>query len=319
MLRSNLKVRFVDSDNDRYLMSGESLEKAIGERTAAILCEVYGLRYSASVVDGDSSGRQNARIWDMAMCIPRAEDFLRLAPRDVAVVSFGLGKCLYAGWGGLLVTRNSALAARVRGLRDELASNVTIATRFRHGVEVIARTAAHNRLLYGLCRAVADRRYRASAPPAEATPPTPFCPIQAELSRDWTEPMTPLNRRVAFANVRDAAKSEVLARRKSEVYLDCLEAAGVTQGIDRRSLPQSHFPIRVAARIRNKLRQYLARRGIDTATYFPFPKELQRSEFPLAAQAADEVVLLPLGPCIREGEVTTVARHVGEGLKELAP
>ena len=130
--------------------------------------------------------------------------------------------------------------------------------------------------------------------------------------------MSPLNRKLAMANLARLEERHELRRRQAAEYYRCLEPAGLIRGFDMESLPESHFPVRIAAKARNDLRRYLARRGIDTATYFPFPRGLQPAQYPNAARAAGEVILLPLGRCIREGEIKTVARHVLEGLRQIA-
>ena len=48
--------------------------------------------------------------------------------------------------------------------------------------------------------------------------------------------------------------------------------------------------------MRNTMCDCLRSCGIDTSILFPFPVELSRDSYPHAAEAADEVVTLPLGP-----------------------
>ena len=320
MQLSGLQVRFIDSDPYGYLMDAEDLRKAADGPSAIVLSETYGLRYRTSgAAAGDKSPRI-VRIWDMAMCVPRPADFRRLEAEDVAVLSFGLGKCLYAGWGGLLLTRSSELAARVRDLRDRWMTPDTRANHLRHGLEVLARTAAHNRSLYGFGRTLADwrsRRAQTFTIPASSAAST-LVPSEADLPREWVEPMTPLNRRLAMANLTRAAEGLDLRHRQAAEYFRHLKPLDLISGIDMESLPDSHFPIRVASKARNALRRYLLCRGIDTGTYFPFPRGLQRANYPNAARASDEVILLPLGRSIREGEATKIARHVTEGLSRVA-
>ena len=315
---SGLPVRFIDSGPCGYLMNSDDLRKATEGPSAVVLCEIYGLRYCTHGADDSDSRPPITRIWDMAMCVPQPDDFRRLESNDVAVVSFGLGKCLYAGWGGLLVTQNAELAARVRGLRDQLITKETRAIRAARGLEVFVRTVAYNRFLYGFGRMLADwRNRRAWNSQALESAAAPGIQVEAKLSREWIEPMTALNRKLAMANLAHAAEKRALRRRQAAEYCRCLEPLGVIRGFDRESLPESHFPIRVAANARSGLRRYLARRGIDTGTYFSFPRGLPRATYPGAAQASDEVILLPLGGCICEDEVPMVAKHVMEGLKRI--
>jgi dTDP-4-amino-4,6-dideoxygalactose transaminase len=69
--------------------------------------------------------------------------------------------------------------------------------------------------------------------------------------------------------------------------------------------------------VRNRMCDYLRGRGIDTSTLFPFPVDLSRDCYPHAAEAADEVVTLPLGPTIGLHEVRMVSRCVKDGLRRL--
>lgn len=320
MQRSGLPVQLLDSMPCSYLMDVDDLRETTAERPSAIvLCETYGLRYCLRSAAFCGNRPPLTRIWDMAMCIPQSDDFCRLEDNDVAVVSFGLGKCLYAGWGGLLLTQKPELAARVRELRNALVAKETRSIRLRHGIEVLVRTTAHTRWLYGFGRALADwRGWRTwNAPVVKLSPASPCVPFEAELPGEWGEPMTPLNRKLAMANLAHAANSHELRRRQAAAYERCLESASLIRGFDVESLPESHYPIRVAARARNELRRYLASRGIDTATYFPFPGGLERANYPNAARASEEVILLPLGRCIREDEVPMVARQVREGLRQI--
>ena len=160
MQRSGLPVRLLDSEQGGFLMSADDLCKAAEGPSAVVLCETYGLRYSLPGAALGGARPPFMRIWDMAMCIPLADDLRRLETNDVAVLSFGLGKCLYAGWGGILLAQNAELAGRVRQRRDQLLAQETRAVRLRHGLEVLASVAAHNRLLYGFGRRLADWRNR---------------------------------------------------------------------------------------------------------------------------------------------------------------
>jgi dTDP-4-amino-4,6-dideoxygalactose transaminase len=268
------------------------------------------------------------------MCIPQAADFQRLTANDCAVVSFGLGKCLYAGWGGLLLTQNSEQASRVRELSRRMVAEDSLSNRCRHAFEVLARTTAHLRILYGLGRKLADWRNRPSTrspvvqqPAPEEMPQQPMIDPDRSRgqgrSREWREPMTTLNRKLARRNLIVAEEAIDLRRRQAEIYRRILEPSKTLFVAGSESLPQSHFPIGIASGMRSEFRRLLASEGIDTGTYFPFPRSLQRSIYPNASRAADEVVLLPLGPCVSQREVEVIAKRAlkisGQILKQGVP
>lgn len=312
MRLSGLPVGFIDSERDGYLMRADELCSAARTRKAIVLGEIYGLRYPKCDPALGGPDAPHIRIWDMAMCLPGAEDFTRLRTDDIAVISFGLGKCLYAGWGGLLLARSSGLAEKVRAMRRQCVGMETRKVCLRHALQVLASAAVHNRFLYGTGRKAAEWRNRRAAGASHAAGAPPGGEMKTDLSREWAEPMTPLNRKLALANLRSAAESQELRRRKAAAYYRLLKSSGLVFGIGADSLPESHFPIRVAASVRNRLRQQLARRAIDTATYFSLPRGIQARDFPNAAQASQEVILLPIGRSIRETEIAEVARLVSE-------
>jgi dTDP-4-amino-4,6-dideoxygalactose transaminase len=98
-----------------------------------------------------------------------------------------------------------------------------------------------------------------------------------------------------------------------------LAAATAREGVvlpftDPRSEPVFHqYVVRVARR--DELRQYLTEQRIGTEIYYPIPLHLQSSlaslgykagDFPVAEQAAAEVLALPMYPELREDEQQTV-------------
>jgi len=71
-------------------------------------------------------------------------------------------------------------------------------------------------------------------------------------------------------------------------------------------------------RTRNALQAHLAARGIDTLIHYPLPIPRQPAlastspaECPLADQACNEILSLPLHPCLSEAEVDHIAAAVG--------
>jgi dTDP-4-amino-4,6-dideoxygalactose transaminase len=128
--------------------------------------------------------------------------------------------------------------------------------------------------------------------------------------------MTPLNRKLAMHNLRNAIGNIAFRRRQAEIYYRSLVAPGIVRGPGNNGLPQSHFPIRLQPAVRDRMCDFLRGRGIDTSKLFPFPCGLARNSYPHASEATDEVVTLPLGPSITLDEVKLVAECVKDGLRE---
>ncbi len=119
------------------------------------------------------------------------------------------------------------------------------------------------------------------------------------------------------------------ARRREHArqYLAAFAAAGAVLPVEppRHEHAWHLFVIRV--RQRDRLRQFLESRGVGTQVHYPVPPHLQpayvelamgRGKFPITEAIHDEALSLPLGPHLREEEVTYVAEQVIAGLRSIA-
>lgn len=318
MLLSGAALRFTDTSPGGFLMDTSNLPVMPRTPYALILSDIYGIPCNRET-SATGGGLPAVRIWDMAMSIPQPEVLSRMSSNEVALMSFGLGKCLYSGWGGVLLSNNSHLAGCIRQLRDDWISEETSTVRVRHALSLLSRTAVHKRCLYGSSRAVANwwNARGKNASHQMGAMPSPNAHVIKSLPPEWTEPMTPLNRKIALDNLQLAPVSCALRQRQAEEYYRRLGPLGVVRGVSEEALPQSHFPICIAPIARNRVRQYLRQRGVDTATLFPFPKMLRRAEYPHTARASNEVVLLPLGGQIGLSEVVAVAECVKDVLHRI--
>jgi hypothetical protein len=178
---------------------------------------------------------------------------------------------------------------------------------------------SHERHLYRLYKTAISLRDEQGQTSATHRPALQFAPGQGAnaLPAEWTRPTTGLNRRLALYNLQTSGQNAELRRRQAEIYSKCLVESGILRGPRSNALPQSHFPIRLSSSVRDKMCDYLRGRGVDTSAFFPFPGGLGRDRYPNAAEAADEVVTLPLGPNIRLDKVQMVSRWVKDGLRAL--
>lgn len=329
MALSGARSRLVDSAPDSFLMSSEEIKAAAEPGYTLVLSEVYGIPYDLKILPPVYKGGPGVRILDMAMNIPSQERMKQLEALDVALFSFGWGKPMYAGWGGIACFQDLELAGKVRETRDRWIAPESFGFRFLRGCSTLLQVVINQQCLYGLwheqhlyriCKNVSslqneqgppstaneDFRYPASHLTAQALPP------------EWTRPMTALNRKLALYNLRHSVQNAELRRSQAEIYSRSLVESGIVRGTGSENLPQSHFPIRVPPAIRDKMGDYLRGRGIDTSTLFPLSAGLSQDRYPHAAEAADEVITLPLGRNITMDEVRMVSQRVKDGLQALA-
>jgi dTDP-4-amino-4,6-dideoxygalactose transaminase len=262
-----------------------------------VLSEVFGYRYSHSdrprfLRDAD------LRIFDMAMCIPTATDMQRLIDRDVALISFGLGKSLYAGWGGMAFTRDHRMAARMREQRDQdLRSNSTMGN-VRQVARVWLRTFAHSAWLYKFSRRIVESRSVVSDDEGNSQ-----TAASESLTPEWSNSPTNFHLKLASENLKQSALFISDRREYAEIYRTELShlahvAAPGTQGwltlLPDTPAALSHFCLRVHSSLRDPLRQYLWRHGIDTSILFPFPEGADSDQLQNTHRLTRQIIGLPL-------------------------
>jgi len=279
----------------------DGLNGAVREGSAVVLSEVFGHRWKQPELPRGLPGA-SLRIFDMAMCIPTAGDLERLADRDVAVVSFGLGKSLYSGWGGMAFTKDDGMAASLREQRHHDLHGHKQLSEFRRNTLIWLRTLAHSRWLYRLSRRAAERRaaeHSANTQPSVTSEPE----SQECLSRDWWHTPTSLQMQLAHRNLRRSAAMAAERIDSGNVYRSelgrlCggsrLGRGGCLRLPPENSHALSHFCLRVNPRLRDQLRQHLWQAGIDTAILFPFPDAGCREQLPNASGLTNEILGLPL-------------------------
>lgn len=286
---------------------------------AVVLSEVFGHRFPQS----DSQRllrRASLRIFDMAMCIPTAGDLERLTDRDVAVVSFGLGKSLYAGWGGMAFTKDAGMAASLREQRHRDLHEHTQISEFRRNALIWLRTLAHSRWLYRLSRRAAERRAAEHASTAQLSVPSNLESLE-RLSRDWWHTPTPLHLKLAQRNLRRSAA--MAAERidsgrlyRSELRRLCDDDRSGRDGWFRLPAENlhalSHFCLRVNPEHRDQLRQHLWQAGIDTAILFPFPEGHCRKQLPNAAALTNEILGLTLSNGLGQHHIRGICALVAD-------
>lgn len=311
MVRSAGQVRLIDTDAKSFLMDPVRLAAEQSGNCAIVFCEIYGYPYHPRVALNHVHATPRLRIIDAAMTVPVPEIFARLQRNDFAVLSFGLGKCIYAGWGGMGLTHDDALANEVRKQRDARLQNGDLMLSLRRWSAVLLRTLAHARVLYGPARRLSNitsGHMKTTLPPTRE--PCVFSPgwyDNENLAQEWRLPSTALDRRLIVRNLtysdRLSEQRLALARRYQENL----------SGVASIALPPpspyalSHYTIRVSPTYRQTMRTALWRSGVDTGTYFGFPSYLSQHEFPYASRLSREVLNLPLDASLTQEDVDYIS------------
>ncbi|MEZ6058856.1 MAG: DegT/DnrJ/EryC1/StrS family aminotransferase [Planctomycetaceae bacterium] len=307
--RSGRSLQLLDCRPDGFLMNVNSAPVDSADY-GVVLSEVFGHRFQREL---DSALIQNARlrIIDMAMAIPDRRDLRRLRDQDVAVISFGLGKSLYSGWGGMAFTHDDIVAGYLRRSRDRSMTRQQFARSFLQETALGIRTAAHQSAVYGMLRTLSQRR-QASAARAGHQPATSRAPLTDDLSPEWWHRPTKLSLRLTAANIRRAAEFE---RRRCELAgIYSRELSRLDGSVLRLPATESHglshYSIRTSSLNRDSLRQHLWSAGIDTATLFPFPADCHPAWFPHTSRLCSEIINLPLSHQLTTSQVGQICEQI---------
>lgn len=291
-------IEFVDCADSSFLMDTTGRPKS---GSAVILSEMFGQRFSQTSLSQPMVAELDMRVFDMAMSIPTATDMQRMRARDITVLSFGLGKSLFAGWGGLAVTHSTNVAKALSQQRDQDLQSASFLKQSISHAKIWARTAAHQPSIYGPLR----RSRRQSSAAANE-------PCFSNTTHEWLRDTTSINCQLAFDNLRQADVWADQRRRLSEQYFHQLQPIA-----DRIQLPaasldaHSHFCVRVPSTAREAIIEQLWNCGTDVGTLFPFPDNLcTPGDFPNAQQASCEVVNLPVSNQLSTAQVRNIAKTV---------
>ena len=140
----------------------------------------------------------------------------------------------------------------------------------------------------------------------------------------WNSRLDGIQAAVLEVKLRRLPAGNALRRDLAALYHQRFQAAGLAaattaEGLvlpwtDPRAEPVFHQYV-LRAPQRDALRAHLTERGIGTEIYYPLPLHQQESlrhlgyhpgDFPIAEQAAEEVLALPIFPELREDELDTV-------------
>ena len=322
MLGSGMRTRFVEPEGGSFLPSAAALRANAEPGCALVVSELYGMENGGDLLSALDDMSPAICILDAAMGIPDSARLRALRPRDVALVSFGMGKSQCAGGGGIALFADRALASRVRAARDVMLAESGARQSLKDDLKFLAGLALRSRPLARHAAALRASAGRVPAPPATATPgaPAPSGAASAPrvwLSPEWTHRLTRAQRRLVARNLAAAPRSASLRREQAATYLRHLQPLGITAGVAAQALPQSHFPIRVPAAQREPLRAKLHAAGFDTGDEFPISGALRARDYPRAYEVSREVITLPMGERVSVREIETLCDVIAAALAQM--
>jgi dTDP-4-amino-4,6-dideoxygalactose transaminase len=308
ILEAGASMRLLDCQPGSFLVAEEQYASAPSEVNAVILCELFGHTFDLPRVRHSLPSSVELCIVDMTMTVPTPRLMERLADRDVAIVSFGIGKSMYAGWGGMLLTQNSAIAKELRKQRSIAQAHPGKRVAFLNGKTFLIATIQSNRVVYSLATRSFEtfQSIRGKKESSEAK----MAPPGAVRSAEWWQSPPSLNRALILCNIAKAETYHHLRCRNERLFRDAFS------GLRGLTLPPlsdgalSHFTILVPPSLRSPAQKALQRQGVGTWDHYPFPDYLDPALFPESFQTSGRILNLPIGNKVTTRQVQWIADRV---------
>ncbi|MCX5970693.1 MAG: DegT/DnrJ/EryC1/StrS family aminotransferase [Coprothermobacterota bacterium] len=306
ILEAGASMRLLDCQPGSFLVAEEQYASLSTEACAVILCELFGHTFDLPRVRRSLPSSVELCIVDMTMTVPTPHLMERLADRDVAIVSFGIGKSMYAGWGGMLLTKNGAIAEELRKQRSIAEMKQGKRVFFLNGKIFLIAAIQSNRVLYSL----ATRSFEAFQAIRGKKESSGMEDPSAVRSAEWWQSPPSLNRALIMCNIAKAETYHLLRRRNERLFREAFS------GLRGVTLPPpsdgalSHFSILVSPSLRSPAQRALKRQGVGTWDHYPFPDCLDPALFPESFQTSQRILNLPIGNKVTTGQVKWIADRV---------
>jgi dTDP-4-amino-4,6-dideoxygalactose transaminase len=285
VVRSGIPFSLLDNAPDRLLPAEDAIMSRVTDNTIVLLCELYGLNFSADLFE---SLKDTVKIHDLAMTVPDKQTLNRLGENDIALLSFGIGKCLFAGSGGMVLTNNDSFADFFRSVTFY---NRGFMQALKKDIDTFLRVFVHQNSLYAFAR----QRMNRPRPTGQAATTTDYpaawsAPIN---DVDYTHLPTAITRSLIRYNLSRAAAYITKRKALEHTYRERLKSSAGLPLPNRSVL--SHFPLLVPGAIsRNEIADRLWQSGYDCAKLYRLGAYITPTEFPNSHIASARILCLPL-------------------------
>lgn len=312
ILRAGSELITADIEHDSFLLESKAIK--LLNYQSLVLSEIYGYTYDLNLWELTDS-LPGIRIIDMAMTVPSLHHFQRLRCTDFAVLSFGTGKCLYAGYGGIGFSHDKDLVREVRQWRDKHIEKETLLLFIKHSLEIISRNLLREPSIYGFYFKKHTLKHLIKNEDGIILDQLDY--VKQPPSKEWYTPTTYIDRYLMFYNLKcsgEYIEKRIAIAKRYRFNLKDVNGL-ILPPISSDAL--SHYTIRVNHHLRDKLIQSLFGIGIEAGTLFFFSRLFNRDNFPNAASTAAEIINLPIDVRMHFSDVDWICNCLLEALKQL--
>ena len=312
--------RFVDATLTDYNMDLDQVEQAISPATRMIVAtHLFGFALDVDrlrAIVAAAEQRHGHKIWIVQDCAhafgARWQGRLVAAEADIALFGLNISKSMTSIFGGMLTTRDTALASRVRAWRGAHERKAPATKALARRAYLLAATAAFQNSVYGAVRWLQDE-----TPVLHRLTTAFHRDDEIAFPPDYQDAMLDVEAAVGLVQLARLDGFERKRRENAEYYLTHLHAPAdwvLPPMVDGATY--SHFPVRVADRGREVARFRRAGVQVGEVIEYSVPHlscyaaASEPARFPHSLLCSTHIINLPVHPTLSPAERQRVVNAV---------
>ena len=302
---SNNIPRFVDITLYDYNMDLNDVEKAIHERTRAIVAtHLFGYPLNIdwlNVIVRDAEARYGHKIWVIQDCAHSFGAYwqgkLVCNEGDVALFGLNISKMITSVFGGMITMNDPELYSRLRAFRDKHFVQPGLVKRIRRFLYLLAIYPAFNERLYGLVNWLQEKTFVLNR-----LTKAYHLDDKIHFPPDYLDQMVHIEAQVGLAQLRKYPQIVRHRQENARYYTENLQDVnGIILPPQVEGATYSHYVIRVPEDERVQIIDKAANKGVQLGTVVDYVIPEMRTYVvyrstptPYSCKAAQTVVNLPL-------------------------
>lgn len=312
--------RFVDITLANYNMDLDLLEKAINDRTRAVIgTSLFGYPYDAQRLQDiiRRSGRNILFIQDCAHSFGAEHNGRPLCNiGDAALFAFSLTKELSSIYGGVITTDNEDIYAKLKRYRDENFVEPPFSQNLKMLSLFLTAYAAFFEPFYGITNFL-ERRTTILDPIVKY-----YNEDQISMPADFRNGLSPIN--AAIASLQIDKYDEIKKRRvaAAKFYNEALKGLN---SVKPPVLIDGATYLYCVSMIENRqeFREYMRKKGIQVGEYIPYAvpymkayEKYREGDHPNALLCSRKIINLPCHPTLTEADLRRITRHLFDAVQK---
>lgn len=313
--------RFVDVSLDNYNMDLNLLEKAINDKTRAIVgTSLFGYPYDVDRLKDiiKRSGRDILLIQDCAHSFgAEYKGGLLCNMGDAALFAFSITKPICSVYGGMITTNSENIYKKLKKYRDENFVEPSIGQNLKMLSLFLTTYAAFFDPFYGFVDFLERRT-------AVLDPITKYYRSDAiDMPEDYMNKLPSINARIGSIQLDKYDEIKERCRRSAKFYHDALLGLKALTPPPLIGGATYLYCVSMVER-REELIEYMRKRGIQIGRYIeyaiPYMKAYEKyrsGDYPNAYMCSRNIINLPSYPSLSEAGLSRIVRYISDYFKKI--